>query len=109
MDAVERIKLICKERKLAISKMEKDLGFSNGYIAQLKRGQIRADRLIAIAEYLGESPNYLLTGVKEKPATETSDGPFSEKIAEINRLLPRLTEQELSDLLADVKATILGQ
>lgn len=35
MNAVERVKTICKERKIPISKLESDCGFSNGYIGQL--------------------------------------------------------------------------
>ena len=37
MTSVERVKNICKERKIPISKLEKELGFSNGYISQLKK------------------------------------------------------------------------
>lgn len=60
MNSVERVKAICKERKLAISKLEKDLKFSNGYIGQLRKGTFPADRLVAIADYLGVSTDYLL-------------------------------------------------
>lgn len=45
MTSVEIVKNICKERKIPISKLEKDLGFSNGYISQLKKGVFPADRL----------------------------------------------------------------
>ena len=41
MNSVEKVKAICKERKIAISKLEKDLGFSNGYIGQLRKGVSR--------------------------------------------------------------------
>lgn len=37
MDAVGRIKEICKERKIPISKFERWCGFSNGYIRNLKK------------------------------------------------------------------------
>ena len=71
MNSVERGKAICKERKIAISKLEKDLGFSNGYIGQLRKGVFPADRLMAIADYFELSVDYLATGEeaeKEKPA-----------------------------------------
>ncbi len=38
MTSVERVKAICKGRKIPISRLEKDLGFGNGYIGQLKKG-----------------------------------------------------------------------
>ncbi len=62
MDTVERIKEICKERKIAISRLEKDCGFANGYIRSLREGKLPADRLFKIAEYLEVDPKYLVTG-----------------------------------------------
>lgn len=53
MNTVERVKKICKERKIPIYKLEKDLGFANGYIGQLKKGVFPDDRLALIADYLG--------------------------------------------------------
>ena len=69
MTAVERIISICKERKIPMYRLEKDLGFSNGYISALREGKIRSDRLFQIAEYLGVSPEYLETG--NEPASKS--------------------------------------
>lgn len=60
MDSVELVKQICAERKIPISKLERDLDFSNGYIRKLKEGKFPSDRLQKIADYLGVSVNYLL-------------------------------------------------
>ena len=65
MDSVERVKALCKERHIPIYKLEKDCGFSNGYIAQLRKGTFPSDRLYTIADYLNVSPSFILTG-KEK-------------------------------------------
>lgn len=62
MNAVERVKAICKDRKIPISKLESDCGFSNGYIGQLRKGTFPNDRLEIISEYLGVSEKYLTTG-----------------------------------------------
>ena len=62
MNSVERVKKICKERKIPISKLERDLGYANGYIGQLRKGVFPADRLSDIASYLDVSSDYLLTG-----------------------------------------------
>ena len=70
MNSVERVKTICKDRKIPISKLEKDLGYSNGYIGQLRKGTFPNDRLKEIAEYLEVSIDYLMTG-KEKEGGET--------------------------------------
>ena len=66
MNSVNRVKVICKERKIAISKLEKDLGFSNGYISQLRKGTFPAERLAAIADYLSVSSEYLMNGEEQK-------------------------------------------
>lgn len=45
MNSVERVKAICKERKIPISRLEKDLGFANGYIGQLRKGNLLTGHL----------------------------------------------------------------
>ena len=68
MNSVERVKAICKERKIPISKLESSLDFSNGYIGQLRKGVFPADRLAKIASYLDVTTDYLLTGEETKKA-----------------------------------------
>lgn len=62
MNGVDRVKAICKERKIPISKLERDLGYANGYIGQLRKGVFPSDRLMEIAKYLSVSHTYILTG-----------------------------------------------
>ena len=52
MNEVEKVKKLCKEKGIPISKLEKDCGFANGYIGQLKKGVFPSNRLIKIAKYL---------------------------------------------------------
>ena len=80
MNAVDRVKAICKSRKIAIYKLEKDLGYANGYIGQLKKGVFPSDRLIEIANYLGITPEEILIGEKseEKTAPTVSGGRLEE-------------------------------
>ena len=73
MNGVERVKAICKERKIPISKLEKDLGYANGYIGQLRKGVFPSDRLMEIAEYLSVSHTYILTG-EETENAPANDG-----------------------------------
>lgn len=62
MNTVERIKSICSERNIPISKLERDCDFSNGYINSLKKGTLPNDRLLKIADYLGVNASFLSTG-----------------------------------------------
>ena len=66
MNTVERIKSICKERKIAISTLEKECGFGNAYISQLRKGTVPDDRLRKIAKFLNLSTDYLMTGTENK-------------------------------------------
>ena len=65
MNTVERIKSICKERKIPISTLEKECKFSNGYIGQLRKGTMPDDKLIRVATYLSLSMQYLSTGKED--------------------------------------------
>lgn len=67
MNSVEIVKELCKNRKIPISKLEKDCGFSNGYIRGLKRGDFPSDRLVTIAKYLDMPIEYLLHGILPDP------------------------------------------
>lgn len=73
MNSVELVKDICKERKIPISRLEKDCGFSNGYIRKLKEGKFPSDRLLKIAEYLGVPLSYLMTGEDSTDASIVSN------------------------------------
>jgi transcriptional regulator with XRE-family HTH domain len=110
MNTVERVKQICKERKIPISKLEKDLGFGNGYIGQLKKGTIPDDRLVAIANYLDVSVEYLLYG-DEKKVSGTS-GSIASKITldkeltDALKIYFTLTDKQKKHVLETIK--ILG-
>lgn len=60
MNTVEKIKLICSQRKIAISRLERECGFANGYIRSLRSGVIPSDRLQIVADYLDVPVTYLL-------------------------------------------------
>lgn len=65
-NAVENVRLICQSRGIAISQLEKDCGFSNGYLNPKKVSKIPYDRAVKIAEHLHLSVDYILTG-QEQP------------------------------------------
>ena len=95
MNCVERVRAICSDRKIPISRLERDLGFSNGYIAQLRKGVFPADRLAMIAEYFGVTTDFLLTG-EEKKAPD---------LTEKDR---RDIERRLSAMIADLSGPTDG-
>ena len=72
MNSVERVKQLCKERKIPISKLEKDLGYSNGYISQLRKGVFPSDRLSDIANYMGVKTDFIMFGDEANDVELTS-------------------------------------
>lgn len=83
MNSVERVRKLCKERKIPVYRLEKDLGYANGYINQLRKGVFPADRLLEIANYFSVSVDFLMTGVETEKA-------------------PALTEKDRRDVAKDV-------
>ena len=112
MNCVERVKAICKERKIPISKLESDLKFSNGYIGQLRKGVFPADRLAKIASYLEVSSDYLLTGEETKKAPtpegerEISFDDFTYAFYEESKNLPEEKKKMLLDMARFMKADL---
>lgn len=62
---VEYVRSFCKEKGIPISKLEKDLGYGNGYLNPKKIKKIDYDRAVEIANYLGCDLNRVL-GEKRK-------------------------------------------
>lgn len=115
----ERIQELCREKGITVRKLEMKLGFSNGYIMTKREREFPTDRLSQIATELGVSVDYLMSGKEEpaaqeqnekKPATQSGEPAVTvSNRDELIRLIYRLTDQEVSDLLVEVKRIILGQ
>lgn len=67
-NSVQYVRDICKQRGIAISQLEKDCGFSNGYLNPKKMTKLPYDRAQTIAEYLGISAEVILTGEETEKA-----------------------------------------
>ena len=87
MNSVDRVKKICKDRKIPISKLERELGFSNGYISQLRKGVFPNDRLVLIADYLQVSADFLMTGVDSDGLTEKDNRDIAKDMESIRTKL----------------------
>lgn len=101
MTSVEKVKAVCKERKIPISKLEKDLGFANGYVGQLRKGVFPADRLLSISQYLDIPIEYFINETteeqKESPTGETGE---AKKLLTRDKYRDFLKELSMDDLIA---------
>ena len=107
MNTVELIKSMCKERKIPISKLEKDLGFSNGYIGQLRKGVVPNDRLKKIADYFNVSLEFLTTG--KEPALSVANTDIDTDLILVDKKIKEyaLKMAKLSDAKLDAIFTLI--
>lgn len=105
MNQVERIKQICKERKIPISRLERDLGYANAYFAQLKKGFLPPDRLSAVANYLGVSEDYLNSG-EEDPSEFTARNETERRLLVLFRNTDEVPEDERREIVEHFEQTI---
>lgn len=79
MTTYEVIQKLCRERKIAITALEKELGFGRGSIGKMKNGSTSAKRLQKIADFFGVSVEYLMTGRENSDKKEPKLKPKDEK------------------------------
>lgn len=90
MNSVDKIKKLCKERKVSLHRLEVECGFANGYISQLKKGCLPYERLKAVSRFFGVSVDSLASDEENTPTADQS----SERDSEIVDLLRKLTPNE---------------
>jgi hypothetical protein len=90
LSPVEKVLKLCEMKSIAPSKVEKDLGFGNGYLNPKKVKDIKLMRLEAILDYLGVGWYEFLSG-EEKPATNGDGNLDAEKLRLIGSLFEQLT------------------
>jgi transcriptional regulator with XRE-family HTH domain len=64
-NVVEMVKNLCKERGIPVYKLEKELGFANGYIGQLKKGTLPNDRLLKVANFFDVPVSYFIDDIPD--------------------------------------------
>lgn len=85
---VERVRCLCKSQKTSLTKLEAELGFSNGYIGKWAKRPTSPphDKLVEIANALGVTVEELTGEQKESPPQQ----PQSEVDAALERIRKKL-------------------
>ena len=73
MDMKERIQNLCKKNCISVNKLEKILGFGNGYICKLGQSTPNASKIKLIADYFNVSVDYIMTGEEKIVPTFSPD------------------------------------
>lgn len=58
----DRIRELCKDRRISIYRVEKDLEFSNCSICKWRTSKPSVDKVQKVADYFGVTVEYLLEG-----------------------------------------------
>ena len=124
---LDKIKVLCKEKKTSISKLEKQLGFGNGVIGRWDKSVPSYERLAAVANALDVPVSYLTgetddpsAGIKKDPIPKDGavsqekqllldmiDG-LSDEQKELLALSKKMSDDELKRFIAAMKA-MLGE
>lgn len=68
MGLYERIAELCRKKRIAMTKLESELGFGRGSLGKLKGGKTTSgERIQKIADYFGVSVDYLLSEYPDTP------------------------------------------
>lgn len=93
MGLYENVKEAAKAKGYSINKLEQELGFARSYISKFKTITPSADKIQKIADFLGVTSEYLLTG--KESSTEPKLTPKDQKdIKEIIANTEQLLKQD---------------
>lgn len=97
MSEAERIREICASKGIKISKLERDLGFGNGYINPKKVTHFSHERLLKIADYLNVSVGDITGEETTKPTPVSGSGSKRDVLLSI---VGQLSEEDIGHLLS---------
>ena len=91
MSTYETIKTLCKERGIAVTALEKELGFGRGSIGKLRNSQTSAERLQKIADYFNVTVDYLVNGPDVSSLTPKDNRDIAK---DLDSIMKKLTSGE---------------
>lgn len=74
MGTYDRVKKLCDERGIAVTRLEKELGFGRGAIGKMRKSKPSGERLQKIADFFGVPVDFLY---KEPYTSEAPVGTFA--------------------------------
>ena len=88
---MERIRTLCKEKKITIAELERRSGISNGQIRKWDNTTPGSDKLMAIADYLDVSTDYLLGRSDKKRYYDLNEKDEQDIQKELQKMLDGLS------------------
>lgn len=96
MDILDRIKKLCKLKGITLSRMEKDIGLSQGAAYKWKNSSPSLEVLEKLSNFFNVSVDYIMSGnEKEKPEIPN----FEPEHLELIELYSKLKEEQKSAVI----------
>lgn len=115
MTGVEYVRALCKKKGIPIAKLERDLGYGNGYLNPKKNTQIDFDRAREISEYLDcdiedvyGRPVHVV-GIDPGPSRTLNDAVYEEiapGLSKVIKMYMLFDENDRNEILALMKAKL---
>ena len=91
MSLVEKIKDLCKEKKISVAELERKTGISNGQIRKWDVSTPGVDKLKLVADYFDVSVDYLLGRTEKKRYYDLTDKDERDIQKELENLINNLS------------------
>lgn len=69
----DRIKTLCKGRKISVNKLEEALEISKGSLCKIDTNKPSAEKMQRIADYFGVTVEFLVTGEEQSAGSSLSE------------------------------------
>ncbi|MFP7288045.1 helix-turn-helix transcriptional regulator [Shouchella clausii] len=92
MGLVERIKLLCDEKKTNFAEVERKIGISNGQIRRWNKSTPGTDKLELVADYFDVSVDYLLGRTNKKRYYDLTEKDERDIQKELQKMIEGLSE-----------------
>jgi len=102
MGLYEQIRDIAKMKGYSINKLEQELGFARSSINKFNKNKPSIDKLRQIADFLGVSVEYLLTG------KDTCNGGLTEMEQDVLQLFRQLPKDAQFDFRGQLKGYVMA-
>lgn len=95
MGLYENVKNAANAKGYSINRLEKELGFARSYIGKFKTITPSVDKIQKIADFLGVSTDYLMTGKEDTPqATQLNARDKRDIAKDLESIMKKLNSQE---------------
>lgn len=95
MGLYENVKKAANAKGYSINRLEKELGFARSYIGKFKTITPSVDKIQKIADFLGVSTDYLMTGKEDVPQAPQLNARDKRDIAkDLESIMQKLSDKE---------------